>query len=91
MQTQSVVPKKATKSLGVLALVVLSILVSLPVITSGGEKLETMELMQWAGGDSIWDDPCTGDGALVGAGIVLKSPFMVAMGLIKAVYEHNCF
>ena len=42
-------------------------------------------------GGSIWQDPCTFDGFLVGAGAVTQSWLTMAIGLVRAVKIDNCF
>jgi len=42
-------------------------------------------------GGSIWKDPCTLDGFVFGAGVVMQNWIAATGDLITAVYMDNCF
>ena len=42
-------------------------------------------------GGSIWEDPCTFDGFLIGFGVVTKSYAAYWIGMVRAIHVNNCF
>ncbi|MEJ2077641.1 MAG: hypothetical protein P8020_14660 [Acidobacteriota bacterium] len=83
--------RKVRAGFALLLVVAFWVLIGIPVLAVTPGHLSPEEMSQEIGGESIWDDPCTIDGAMVGGGIVLKNTFLIAMGLIQALYRDNCF